>query len=401
MSGVGSIVQAEKALRTSPPDRLVETLDAYLSAHHGAKSSTVWLADYRTTTLSPSGPEPDGGGADQLAPATRAFASQTAVLEPGDGRAPSTVARLHLPVTAWGERVGVLSVVLDAARMPAERPHLEELAEMFAVTLAAAYRRTDRYHLDRRRAGRLTMAAEMQWDLLPARGYEQSGVQLAGQLEPAYAVCGDHFDWSVNGAWLTVTALNGMGNGLDAALLTTLAVNAMRNARRSIPAGQSSPGDLADQAVLAADAIFSQHGGARHVATLLLSLNTVTGELRMVDAGSPRMLLVRNSQVRDMVLDAQLPLGMFGDTRYVEERARLRPGDRLFVVSDGVHAAARPNETTYGERELSRAIRSTRLQPPAEAISSVMRSLRDYHAGTELADDALIICLDWSPRAEP
>src|SRR5262249_39608543 len=145
----------------------------------------------------------------------------------------------------------------------------------------------------------------------PARGYQHSGVKLAGQLEPAYAVCGDHFDWSVNGDWLTVTALNGTGTGLDAALLTTLAVNAMRNARRSIPAGQSSPGDLADQAVLAADAICSQYGGTRHVATLLMSLNMVTGELRIIDAGSPRMLLVRNGQVRDMVLDPQLPLGMF------------------------------------------------------------------------------------------
>jgi hypothetical protein len=29
-----------------------------------------------------------------------------------------------------------------------------------------------------------------------------------------------------------------------------------------------------------------------------------------------------------------------------------------------------------------------------------MRSLRDYHAGTEFADDALIVCLDWSPRAD-
>jgi serine phosphatase RsbU (regulator of sigma subunit) len=394
MSGVGSI---DKALRTCPPDRLVETLDAYLSASHGAKSSTVWLADYRTTTLAPTGTEPDTMD-EQLAPATRAFASQSTVLEAREGH---SFARLHLPVTAWGERVGVLSVGLDVGRVPTERPRLEELAETFAVALQAAYRRTDRYHLERRRSGRLTMAAEMQWDLLPARGYDHPGVKLAGQLEPAYAVCGDHFDWAVNGDWLTVTALNGMGTGLDAALLTTLAVNAMRNARRSIPAGQSSPGDLADQAVLAADAISSQYGGTRHVATLLLALNTVTGELHMIDAGSPRMLLVRNGQVRDMMLDPQLPLGMFGDTRYVEEREQLRPGDRLFIVSDGVHGAARPNEATYGERELSRAIRSTRLQPPAEAISSVMRSLRDYHAGAEIMDDALIICLDWSPRADP
>ncbi|WP_433056299.1 PP2C family protein-serine/threonine phosphatase [Dactylosporangium sp. CS-033363] len=375
----------------------METLDAYLSATHGTKHSTVWLADYRTTSLSPAGVEPGENLSEQLGSAMRAFASQTPVLEARDGQA---LARLHLPVSAWGERVGVLSVGLDADRLPAERPRLEELAESFAVALSAAYRRTDRFHMARR-TSRLTMAAEMQWDLLPARAYEQPGVKFAGQLEPAYAVCGDHFDWSVNGDWLTVTALNGMGSGLDAALLTTLAVNAMRNARRSLPSEQSRPGDLTDQAVLAADAIFSQYGGARHVATLLLAINTATGELRMIDAGSPRMILVRNGQVTDMPLDAQLPLGMFGDTRYVEETTTLNPGDRLFVVSDGVHSALRPNEATFGERELSRAIRSTRLQPPAEAISSVMRNLRDYHAGAEMEDDALIICLDWSPRADP
>lgn len=393
MSGVGSI---EKALRTAPPDRLVEVLDAHLSASHGTKSSTVWLADYRSTSLSAS--LLTNGSDDELAAATRAFASQTAILDAREGHA---LARLHLPITAWGERVGVLSVVLDADRAPQAREELRDVAATFAVALQAAYRRTDRYHLDRRRDGRLTMAAEMQWDLLPARGYDAPGVKLAGQLEPAYAVGGDHFDWSVNGDWLTVTALNGMGAGLDAALLTTLAVNAMRNARRSIPTGQRAPGDLADQAVLAADAIFSQYGGTRHVATLLLSLNLVTGDLRIIDAGSPRMLLVRGGQVRDMVLDPQLPLGMFGDTRYVEEHESLQAGDRVFIVSDGVHSATRPNEAAYGERELSRAIRSTRLQPPAEAIGSVMRSLRDYHAGAEFVDDALIVCLDWSPRADP
>ena len=53
----------------------------------------------------------------------------------------------------------------------------------------------------------------MQWDLLPGRSRIRPSFSLAGQLEPAYAVCGDHFDWAVNGDWLTVTALNGMGNG--------------------------------------------------------------------------------------------------------------------------------------------------------------------------------------------
>ena len=72
---------------------------------------------------------------------------------------------------------------------------------------------------------------------------------MAGQLEPAYAVYGDHFDWAVTGDRLTVTVLNGHGDGIEAALLTTVAVNAMRNARRS-GAG------IVEQAELASDAVY-------------------------------------------------------------------------------------------------------------------------------------------------
>src|SRR5690348_72527 len=111
-----SLVGIDKALRAAPPDRLVETLDAYLSAAHSVKSSTVWLADYRSTTLAPTGFELPGAGDVQLASATRAFASQTSVLEGGGGQG---MVRLHLPLSAWGERVGVLSVGLDADRVPA------------------------------------------------------------------------------------------------------------------------------------------------------------------------------------------------------------------------------------------------------------------------------------------
>ena len=70
------------------------------------------------------------------------------------------------------------------------------------MALRAADRDTDRYRLARRRE-RLSMAAEMQWDLLPGRCVEHRGFTLAGQLEPAYTVAGDNFDWAVNGDRLT------------------------------------------------------------------------------------------------------------------------------------------------------------------------------------------------------
>jgi serine phosphatase RsbU (regulator of sigma subunit) len=260
------------------------------------------------------------------------------------------------------------------------------LADEFALALRSADRDTDRYHRVRR-GERLTMAAVLQWDLLPGRSLSGERFRLAGALEPAYAVYGDHYDWALTGDRLTVTVLNGYGDGLESALLTALAVNAMRNARRA-------GANIVEQAELASDAVYSRHGGNAHVATLLLEVDLAAGEVHAVDAGSPRALVARNGDIRTVTLDQQLPLGMFGDSRYETQKFSLGEGDRLLVVSDGVHAAAPGGRAPYGSAALLAALRRTRLQPPAEAVGTVIRALRDYHEGSEAEDDAVIVCLD-------
>ncbi|MEH0938540.1 PP2C family protein-serine/threonine phosphatase [Micromonospora psammae] len=374
-----------RALREAPPDQLVEAVDRYLRSTLGASRVEVLLADYRIAGLLPVlDPElPDAGFLACQGAAQRCFSSQQPVL---DGRDDGHC-RVWTPVTAWGERLGVLLVEFPHASDAGLVRRLGDIAGDLATALRAADRETDRYRRARRRE-RLTMAAEMQWDLLPGRSVTHESFLLAGQLEPAYTVGGDHFDWSVDAGRLTVTVLNGTGTGLAAALLTALTVNAMRNARRS-------GGSLVEQAELASDTIYYQHRGRRHVATLLLSVDTATGRVRAVDAGSPHVLRLRGGTVTPITLEQQLPLGMFAETRYDVQEFDLEPGDRLFVVSDGVYAACPGGHETYGERAMTRSMRSTRLQPATEAVGTVMRELFAYHAETDLRDDAVVVCLDW------
>ena len=54
---------------------------------------------------------------------------------------------------------------------------------------------------------------------------------------------------------------------------------------------------------------------------------------------------------------------MFAETRYELQELQLAPGDRLFVVSDGVWAAEPAGREPYGERAMARSLRATRLQP--------------------------------------
>ncbi|GAA2191623.1 PP2C family protein-serine/threonine phosphatase [Micromonospora lupini] len=378
-----------RALREAAPDQLAEAADRAIRSALGALRTDVFVADYRISGLWPV-LDPDLPAAGALARHTvaqRCFSSQQPVrdgLEDG-------ACRLYLPLTVWGERLGVLLIELPTVPGPTVTGHATDIAGDLAVAMRAADRETDRYRRARRRE-RLSMAAEMQWDLLPGRSVAHRAFHLAGQLEPAYTVGGDHFDWSLDGDRLTLTVLNGEGSGLAASLLTAVTVNAMRNARRS-------DGGLVEQAELASDTVYYQHRGRRHVATLLLELDIHTGRVRAVDAGSPHLLRMRGATVEPMKLEQQLPLGMFAETRYEVQEFLLAPGDRVFVVSDGVWAAEPAGREPYGQRMMARSLRATRLQPATEAVGTVMRELHAYHADSDLRDDAVVVCLDWhGPR---
>jgi hypothetical protein len=292
-------------LRATPPDRLPELVAEHLRRHFCAQRVEILLADLTLTGLWPV-LDADGPAGGPLA--QRCFGSQRPVTDAGLHGA----SRIHLPLTVWGERLGVLFVQTTRPGGNGLTEALTDIADDLALAVRAVGDDTDRYARVQRRE-RLTMAAELQWDLLPGRSLGDERFLVAGQLEPAYDVHGDHFDWALNGDRLTVTVLNGHGDGISAALLTTTAVNAMRNARRS-------GANLIEQAELASDAIWSR-AGTGHAATLLLEIDLVSGHVEAVDAGSPRAMIAREGEIRPVELEQQLPLGMFGDSRYETQRS--------------------------------------------------------------------------------
>ncbi len=382
-------VAAERALRTAAPHALLDAVRAVLIEQYGAQDVAFYLADYGVSVLQPVSVLPHTLEPVPVhsSPAGRAFGSQRPYREElRDGRA-----RLHLPVSVRGDRLGVLSVTLpdgDTARR--WESELADIADVLGHEVVVAERDTDLY-LQARRKDRLTLAAEMQWQLLPGRSCSRPEYELGAQLEPAYAIFGDNFDWSATADRLTLYVTNGMGEGIEASLLTNLAVNALRNARR---AGIC----LADQAALADQAVYAHYQGRCYLSVLMFDFDLATGRASVVDAGSPQLLRLRDGALERLSFEAQLPLGMFEETDYVAQEFSVEPGDRLVFVSDGVHAVASPKGEAYGEAALARAIHSTRLLPAAEVPRAVLRELTGHRGKAVPEDDALVVCLDWHGR---
>ncbi|MCU1595194.1 MAG: rsbU 18 [Frankiales bacterium] len=353
----------------------------------------VWLVDYRQQTLRSTAwtlASNEGEHAQTVEGtlAGRCFAAQTALLNPKEGRV-----ELMVPLTTRGRREGVLELSFSCAPDAALRLDLDRCAPLIAQALAALGTVSGPPERSRRQQP-LTVAAEIQWSLLPGTAYSDADVTAAGLLEPAYSIAGDAFDWTRDRDVLHLAVLDGTGRGVPAALCTTLALGALRNARfAEVP--------LAEQAALADQAVYAHHGGEMFVSALMFQFDLLQGRARVVDAGSPQLYQVREGRTHLVELEHQLPLGMFEETIYNEQEIEVAPGDRFLIVSDGVHGTRTRSGASFSD-SLAGVLRDCRLLSAAETTRHTLRQLHaEHHSGAPydgLADDALVVCVDLHPQ---
>jgi serine phosphatase RsbU (regulator of sigma subunit) len=245
-----------------------------------------------------------------------------------------------------------------------------------------------------RRSRPMTVAAEMQWDLLPPLTFATDRIVITGALEPSYEIGGDTFDYAVNAGTAELLVLDAVGHGLPAALLAATAVSAYRNARRE---GRSLPG----AAALVDGVIAEQFPGSRFATAVMARLDLDGGELRWINAGHPPPLIVRDhGLVHPQSCTSSLPLGLQRGPA-VECTVQLRPGDRVLLYTDGIVEARSPQGEFFGEERLADLVVRAEAagNPPPEMLRQLMRSVLDHQEG-QLQDDASIVVLEWRTGRE-
>ena len=200
-----------------------------------------------------------------------------------------------------------------------------------------------------RRRGDMSVAAELQWDLLPTSADSLGAYDVAGVLEPAYEVAGDVFDYALSDGALWAYSLDGMGHGVAATMSSVLVLAALRNARRE-------GADLVEQMAHAARTLHDQHGGDRFVTGVACRLDG-DGTVTVVNAGHEPLRTVVAGAVSRLDLDVDLPLGVDPGAAYHEQAAgTLSPGDGLVLFSDGPSSAASPDGDGFGDDRLDAAL---------------------------------------------
>ncbi len=376
-----------RLLEASHPAELLCVSDRFLREEIHSENVEILLASYDGTVLRRL--EPDGAvftealqvveGKDG---AVGAFRSGRPVVQSGAG--PERL--VFTPLTLHGERLGVLQVGLPTPPGSDLLDDLSAVAAVIAHMVIWASRLTDVFERVRRLRP-FSLPAEMQWVLLPARGYSCEQFSIAGQLVPAHRVGGDHFDFHLEPASLLLTLSDAMGHGLDAAMVTALGVGALRHARRHQL-------DIEEQLQEANQALCERFSGEQFATGLIFQVDLDTGLASVVNAGYPALLRVRGGEVVVLSYEPHLPLGMFEDTVYASQRSQLLAGDRLLFVSDGAVEAVDSSGESFGDHLLTNVLRQTAAVTAHEVVATLQARLLDHQDGHP-RDDATIVCLDW------
>lgn len=379
---LGALLEAVEA---APPTAATAVLSELLGDAFGATEVAFLIADFSGRSLirvDPAASEQGDRHSDAATvplagtPHGEALATQrVAVRTDGAG------AHVYAPVTSRGEAVGVLELHLDAAPGDEEIAALATVAHALAYIVIANRRYTDLYEWGQRTRP-LSLAAEVQHRLLPGSYTCEAGqFTLAAWLEPAGDVGGDTFDFSLEQDALHVSITDAMGHTVEASLLASVAIGALRNARRRGV-------DLGAQAGEANAALLEHADAGQYVTGQLVRIDLQAQTASVVNGGHPPPLRLRDGQVSRVELAADPPFGTFVDGAYRVQELSLEPGDRLVFVTDGML------ERSARAVDVNALLRDSRDEHPREMVQRLSYAVLEANGG-DLADDATALVLDW------
>jgi sigma-B regulation protein RsbU (phosphoserine phosphatase) len=280
-----------------------------------------------------------------------------------------------LPVVHSNDEVGILT--RDFQAMQAS---LKEYIKNLTETTAAK----------ERIQSELKVATNIQASLLP-RIFppfpDHPEFDIYASMVPAKEVGGDFYDFFfIDEKNLCFLIADVSDKGVPAALYMMVAKTLLKSEGQRL----GEPDRILDSVnkILASD-----NESCMFTTVFCAILDITTGEVRFANAGHNPPLIIDSEGVRYLTLKPGLMVGALTEIVYTTERLTLKPGDTLFLYTDGVTEARNPGDELYGELRLLNALQLAPKEELSAMIHHISIALTQHASGAPQSDDITMLAI--------
>jgi sigma-B regulation protein RsbU (phosphoserine phosphatase) len=251
----------------------------------------------------------------------------------------------------------------------------------------------------------LDAAARVQRAMLPNQKIDTPHVHTAWTYVPTDELAGDAIGMHlVDERYLVAYVLDVSGHGVPAALLAVTAMHELSPLadRASLVRdmdGSGATGTVIGPALVASGInkrFASSDNDGRFVTMVLCVLDTHTGGLHFTSAGHPLPVVVRGGMLVPVHEAGGLPLAVIADAVYDDAIVQLKPGDRIYLFSDGIFEQADAAQSDmFGLDRLTDELIDRSAYTPEVVVAGIVQLLSEWAGGGSFKDDVSLVAIEW------
>ena len=244
-----------------------------------------------------------------------------------------------------------------------------------------------------RLATELNLASDIQTNVLPnifPVYPERKEFTLYASMTPAKEVGGDFYDFFfIDDDHLALVMADVSGKGIPAALFMMVARTLIKN--RAMLGG--SPGEI----LYDVNNQLIEGNAAELFVTVWLGIFEIsTGKGIAANAGHEHPVIYRNGDEFSLVVYKHSPIvGAMEDVTFKDHPFEMKPGDTLFVYTDGVAEAMNKEKELFGTERMLDALNKEPDAVPEKILDNVMTGINDFVLGAEQFDDITMLSLKY------
>jgi sigma-B regulation protein RsbU (phosphoserine phosphatase) len=234
----------------------------------------------------------------------------------------------------------------------------------------------------------VTMARQIQLDLLPSSPPELEFVAISACSNPSRTVGGDFYDFILlperNRVGMVIA--DASGKGMPAALMIAQIQAIIRS---EINNGTSIANMLKNMNKQVAAATSSE----KYVTLFYAELDYATGTMYYANAGHNYPVVVHADGEIELLETGGPIIGAFPLMEYTSTSVSLRKDDLVFLFTDGLSEAMDDSGREYTELRVREFIRDCRDCDPQTVIDRILEDVQKFDPTTPPKDDTTIIAL--------